>query len=177
MATILVATSNGELTFFEEEGGLPRVDASLLALLPLAALWLLTLDFALIDWVPACLTAMAAGVLVAGLTLRRLDFGRALMVGAGVGVWVWSVATETNVLATAASTTFARTEVLSMRETGGSDSSHYLTLAPPRYPGVPAEVDVGRRLYAATRVGDELCIHVHRGALSWRWYEVDFCPT
>ena len=173
VALVLVATSGGELVFFEGEGGLPKADVSMLVTLPLLALWLRSMDFAMIDWIPACLAAGAVGVVVAGLALIRTDGGKALVVGAGASLWAWSVGIEANVFATLGSTTFVRTEVVEKRDTS---DSNYLTLKPPLYRGVPKEVDVAWRFYQAAKPGDEVCVLVHHGAFGWRWWEVDFCP-
>jgi len=182
VAVAIAGFSDGQIDLGEEEGSFARPSVHRLAVMPTLGLALRSLlDYAQIDWLP---TIGAAAVLTPPLTFvvaragfKDRPYGLTGVIGLAVFTYVWGALVQLNALAGDHSTEFALTKVVSMRETSGRDASNYLTLAPPRYPGVPDEVDVGRRLYDATKVGDEVCIHVHRGVLTWRWYEVDFCPT
>lgn len=174
----IAAASDGALGVFEEEGGLRGDDVSSVVVLPVLALALRALhDVALIDWWPPLLAAVAATIAAAlGLIWRasQMTYGVALLAGPFAGLYVWAAAIEVNALVLPPTTSFATTEVASKRETGGRN---YLTLAAPRYRGVPKEVDVSWDLYRAVQPGDEVCVQVHHGVFGWRWWEVTFCPA
>lgn len=177
----VVRLSDGEV-LLGNEGGLERETLGFLFYGPAGVLgYRAFIDGAFLDWMPALWAAAALGSLVCLLALRW-GFGSwtaPVMTGtvAISLIYGWGVVVEANALIGRPTVQHLSADVAKRRDTGGSDASYYLTLASPRYPGVPAEVEVPRSLHDRHQVGDKVCTYIYRGALSWRWYEVDACPS
>jgi hypothetical protein len=179
VALLVVAMSDGEVALSWEEGGLPRENVGMLFFFPVGSLVVRAFeDLSLVDLSQPLIVAVAFGVLAAVAALRLIsDTGPKAMVLAIAATGMaygWGLSVEANALVRPPFTAFVQTEVVSKRET---NDGNYLTLAAPRYRGVPAEVGVSWPMYEAVKSGDEVCILVHHGVFGWRFWELDFCPS
>ncbi len=138
------------------------------------------IDLRMIDWTPPALWTAPAAI-AATLALRACD-PRALrrwylvpLFALMLAPWAWGSMTLGNaVLDRAPGETF-EAHVVGKRVSHGRHTAYLLELTPWGPVTEEDEVDVGRRRYERTAVGDGVCPRLRPGALGFRWFTVEAC--
>lgn len=182
-ALVMVALGGGRVVLIKT-AGLERESVGWAFFYPAFILGLRAfLDFQHLSWAPAVGFGLALGAFLAWISLRFLiedSFDDRVFVPVAIAclVYGWGLAVQVNGVSSRVE--FVRTDVGLKSDSGGREPSYFLSLARPRYPGVPARVEVSRALFDAVpdpaREPSEVCILVHHGVFGWRWWEVGFCP-
>lgn len=138
------------------------------------------LDVHVLDWKPL-LAATGVGGLVLLAAIAAGDRRRRLWILALVApllsFYPWGALSLGNALLDRGSPGVFRVAVRAKHVSSGSKHTSW-DLRLDRWGPVtePEDVDVGRGLYEAVSVGDEVCVALHPGALGIRWYVVLRCP-
>lgn len=96
------------------------------------------------------------------------------LLGLGVAVAVWANRSLDSAPAAGYSTHV--TDKIARRHSRRRSRGPYLELAPWGPVTSSYRLSVNRATYAATQVGDRVCLALHPGALGARWYETVPCP-
>jgi hypothetical protein len=186
MAMLAVARSKGRLKLLSDKKQRNGVDL-LVLLVPMFMVLRAMRDFDLIDWKRALLLAALVGVAYSVLAYMAFRLAREprtrgksskitwifiTCIGAAYG---WGLNAEINGVKAFRSTEIYRAKIQDKWVTSGKYRTPTLLLASQNTALNTDQYRVGKTLYERINKGDQVCINVHTGLLSLRWYVITDC--
>jgi hypothetical protein len=158
----------------------PRPGLNAVAGLPVAALFFRAVGMDLIDFAPSWIAAgaCAAALAAAALLRRPVQTPLQLLIYMSLfGLFLgYGAATQADVNFDASPGDAYRATVMDMHVSNGRSTSYSVRLSPWGPITGSNWQDVPGSIYHTVSEGDSLCLRLHPGALSERWFTIDLCP-